>query len=104
MGNNNSDLDNVLLYFWFNSSSISHFIYNETGPEILSTLLKITQQIKAEIGRFLKEKLNLIMSEEKTLITNAGSQAAKFLGYEIKYTLQKEKIDKLDYIKILNFM
>lgn len=51
MGNNNSDLDNVLLYFWFNSSSISHFISNETGPEILSTLLKITQQIKAEIGR-----------------------------------------------------
>ena len=42
------------------------------------------EEIKAEIGRFLKEKLNLIMSEEKTLITNAGSQAAKFLGYEIK--------------------
>lgn len=51
MGNNNSDLDNVLLYFWFNSSSTPHFISDETGPEILSTLLKMTQQIRAEIGR-----------------------------------------------------
>lgn len=51
MGNNNSDLDNVLLYFLFNSSSTPHFISDETGPEILRTLLKMTQQIRAEIGR-----------------------------------------------------
>lgn len=51
------------------------------------------EEIKAEIGRFLKEKLNLIMSEEKTLITNAGSQAAKFLGYEIKAQRVNDYID-----------
>lgn len=52
------------------------------------------EEIKAEIGRFLKEKLNLIMSEEKTLITNAGSQAAKFLGYEIKAQRVNDYIDQ----------
>lgn len=51
------------------------------------------EEIKEEIGRFLKEKLNLIMSEEKTLITNAGSQAAKFLGYEIKAQRVNDYID-----------
>ena len=51
------------------------------------------EEIKVEIGRFLKEKLNLIMSEEKTLITNAGSQAAKFLGYEIKAQRVNDYID-----------
>ena len=55
------------------------------------------EEIKAEIGRFLKEKLNLIMSEEKTLITNAGSQAAKFLGYDFVDTdlVIQEKTGKL---------
>ena len=52
---------------------------------------------KEEIGRFLKEKLNLIMSEEKTLITNAGSQAAKFLGYEIKAQRVNDYIDHVSY-------
>lgn len=33
------------------------------------------------------------MSEEKTLITNAGSQAAKFLGYEIKAQRVNDYID-----------
>ena len=51
------------------------------------------EEIKEEIGRFLTEKLNLIMSEEKTLITNAGSQAAKFLGYEIKAQRVNDYID-----------
>ena len=50
-------------------------------------------EIKAMIGNYLKDKLNLTMSEEKTLITNAGSQAAKFLGYEIKAQRVNDYID-----------
>ncbi|MEH6892675.1 reverse transcriptase domain-containing protein [Bacillus sp. JJ864] len=39
--------------------------------------------IKKKIGSFLKEKLNLEMSEEKTLITHS-EKPARFLGYEIQ--------------------
>lgn len=38
--------------------------------------------IKADITQYMKETLNLEMSQEKTLITNAQDHA-KFLGYEI---------------------
>jgi group II intron reverse transcriptase/maturase len=40
------------------------------------------QLIKKDISNFLKEKLSLELSDEKTLITHAGDRA-KFLGYEI---------------------
>jgi len=39
-------------------------------------------KIKADISKFMAEKLRLELSEEKTLITNAHDKA-KFLGYEI---------------------
>lgn len=39
-------------------------------------------QIKQEIGQFLKDELHLTLSDEKTLITNAQSNA-HFLGYDI---------------------
>jgi group II intron reverse transcriptase/maturase len=42
------------------------------------------EQIKARIGRFLHDELNLELSESKTAITHAASQAARFLGYEIR--------------------
>lgn len=38
--------------------------------------------VKADITTFMREKLKLEMSQEKTLITNA-QEPAKFLGYEI---------------------
>lgn len=41
------------------------------------------QEIKDKLKTFLKEKLHLDLSEEKTLITHAASGKAKFLGYEI---------------------
>jgi group II intron reverse transcriptase/maturase len=41
------------------------------------------EQIKDEIGRFLRDRLKLELSEEKTLITHGRTQAARFLGYEI---------------------
>ena len=40
------------------------------------------EKIKADITKFMQEKLRLEMSQEKTLITNA-QDSAKFLGYEI---------------------
>lgn len=41
------------------------------------------EEIKKEIGTFLQEQLKLELSEAKTLITNARSEKARFLGYEI---------------------
>jgi group II intron reverse transcriptase/maturase len=41
------------------------------------------EEIKRQLKEFLQEELKLDLSEEKTLITHARSEAAKFLGYEI---------------------
>jgi group II intron reverse transcriptase/maturase len=45
------------------------------------------EEIKHQLRTFLLEELKLNLSEEKTLVTHARSQAATFLGYEIT-TLQ----------------
>jgi len=41
------------------------------------------KEIKRQIGEFLGEELKLELSETKTLITHARTQAARFLGYEV---------------------
>ncbi|MBB6174269.1 group II intron reverse transcriptase/maturase [Nocardiopsis mwathae] len=41
------------------------------------------EQIKQRLRRFLREDLKLELSEDKTLVTHARSQRARFLGYEI---------------------
>jgi hypothetical protein len=41
------------------------------------------EEIKTRLAQFLHDDLKLELSEEKTLITHARTQAAKFLGYEI---------------------
>jgi group II intron reverse transcriptase/maturase len=41
------------------------------------------EELKRQLKEFLQEELKLELSEEKTLITHARSEAAKFLGYEI---------------------
>ncbi len=41
------------------------------------------EQIKGQLKEWLKQQLNLSLSEEKTLITNATHQPASFLGYQI---------------------
>lgn len=41
------------------------------------------EEIKQQIGTFLREELNLELSQTKTLITHARSESARFLGYEI---------------------
>jgi hypothetical protein len=39
------------------------------------------EEIKQKLRLFLREKLKRELSEEKTLITQASTQAARFLGY-----------------------
>src|SRR6266513_2383498 len=48
-----------------------------TGPKAEA------EQVKAELARFLRETLALELNQDKTLITHARSQRARFLGYQI---------------------
>jgi hypothetical protein len=41
------------------------------------------EQIKKRLAQFLHDDLKLELSQEKTLITHARTQAAKYLGYEV---------------------
>ena len=42
------------------------------------------EEIKERIGQFLKSRLNLTLSVEKTRITQARTEEAEFLGYRIR--------------------
>jgi group II intron reverse transcriptase/maturase len=42
------------------------------------------EQITSTVAAFLRDELKLQLNESKTLITHATSQAARFLGYQIK--------------------
>jgi group II intron reverse transcriptase/maturase len=53
------------------------FLLGFAGPK------EEAEEIKEEIKKFLAERLQLELSVEKTLITNARTEAAKFLGYEV---------------------
>ena len=59
-----------------------------TGPKAEA------EKIKARLARFLREDLKLELSQEKTLITHASTEAAKFLGYEITVQHSNQKITK----------
>src|SRR3984957_9167825 len=48
-----------------------------TGPKAEA------EEIKARLARFLRETLGLGLNQQKTLITHARSQPARFLGYHI---------------------
>ena len=50
-------------------------------------------QIKESLKTFLRDTLTLELSREKTLITHATSQAARFLGYEL---VNQQANDQLD--------
>src|SRR5271157_2529471 len=52
------------------------------------------EEIKSKIAAFLREELRLELSPSKTLITHAASQAARFLGYEIKAQHSDTKITR----------
>ncbi|WP_326809688.1 reverse transcriptase domain-containing protein [Streptomyces scopuliridis] len=51
-------------------------------------------EIKEKIRTFLRDELKLELSESKTLITHATSQAARFLGYEIRAQHADTKITR----------
>jgi group II intron reverse transcriptase/maturase len=52
------------------------------------------EEIKQRLATFLREDLKLELSEEKTLITHARTQAARFLGYEITIRHSDTKIGR----------
>ena len=52
------------------------------------------EEIKERIGAFLRNHLNLELSDSKTLITHARTQAARFLGYEIVVLDNDQKHDQ----------
>src|SRR6266852_6525803 len=56
---------------------LSYFGLAFTGPKVEA------EEIKRQLSIFLREELGLTLSPEKTLITHARRDAAKFLGYEI---------------------
>jgi group II intron reverse transcriptase/maturase len=51
------------------------------------------EEIKRQIGVYLQETLKLQLSEEKTLITHAATEAARFLGYEL---ISQHATDQID--------
>jgi group II intron reverse transcriptase/maturase len=52
------------------------------------------EQIKARLAAFLHDELKLELSPDKTLITHARTQRAKFLGYEISVRRDDSKITR----------
>jgi hypothetical protein len=53
------------------------FLLGFSGPKCEA------EAIKARLAEFLRDRLKLELSQEKTLITHAKSQPAHFLGYDI---------------------
>lgn len=61
------------------------FLLSFAGPK------SEAREIKEEISSFLKDNLKLELSNEKTLITHARTQKARFLGYDLKIMHSDEK-------------
>ena len=59
-----------------------------TGPKAEA------EEIKAKLARFLRETLGLELNRQKTLITHARSQRARFLGYDITVQHSSTKITR----------
>ena len=64
------------------------FLLGFAGPR------REAEEIKSKIGEFLRDELKLELSEPKTLITHATSQAARFLSYEIRTQRADTKITR----------
>ena len=57
-------------------------------------------EMKRQLGDFLRESLKLTLSQEKTLITHARTQAARFLGYHLVVLHNDRKRDQRGYRSI----
>jgi group II intron reverse transcriptase/maturase len=64
------------------------FLFGFAGPK------HEAEEIKSNVATFLAEQLRLELSPSKTLITHATSQAARFLGYDIKAQHSNTKITR----------
>jgi len=56
------------------------FLLGFVGPK------KEAEEVRDRLSEWLATNLKLTLSKEKTLVTHAGDDKAKFLGYEIKVT------------------
>ena len=63
------------------------FVLGFSGPKADA------EQIRESLGTFLRDSLRLELSKEKTLITHATSQAARFLGYELVNQHANDQLD-----------
>lgn len=64
---------------------------------------KDAEKVKEDVGRFIRTKLHLEMSEEKTLITH-GADFARFLGFDVAIcNKQMQKGTKKGYTKRSNY-
>ena len=63
------------------------FVLGFSGPKAEAT------QVKEALATFLRDSLKLELSGEKTLVTHATSQAARFLGYELVNQQANDKHD-----------
>ena len=63
------------------------FVLGLSGPKADA------EQIRESLGTFLRDSLKLELSKEKTLITHATTQAARFLGYELVNQHANDQLD-----------
>ena len=63
------------------------FVLGFSGPKAEA------KQVRDSLATFLRDTLKLELSEDKTLITHAASQAAQFLGYELKTQRAHDQLD-----------
>src|SRR5262245_55131376 len=61
------------------------FLLGFAGPR------KEAEEIKCQLKEYLRDELKLELSEEKTLITHARTQSARFLGYEMMVLNNNQK-------------
>jgi group II intron reverse transcriptase/maturase len=54
------------------------------------------EEIKEQLKTFLRDHLKLELSNEKTLITHAATEKARFLGYEIHSQRADDRIDRMN--------
>lgn len=64
------------------------FLLGFTGPK------EEAEIIRERIRQYLEQQLKLTLSVEKTFITHANDEKARFLGYEIKVSRQENLLDK----------
>src|SRR5258707_518636 len=77
-----------LIGHMLNAGYLDDWLLGFAGPR------REAEDIKSKIAAFLREELRLELSPSKTLITHATSQAARFLGYEIKAQHSDTKITR----------